>query len=118
VQKADELQLDLINLDIGLPHVNGIRAATLIRQRSPHSKLVFLSQSTKSEIRQATIAVGQADDLAKANVATELLDNCRYTRRSLHLTRTEILARMSLIEATQFGFWNRKLCNSARQANP
>jgi DNA-binding response OmpR family regulator len=30
VQKADELQPDLIILDIGLPHRNGIGAASLI----------------------------------------------------------------------------------------
>jgi len=74
VQKAAELQPDLIILDIGLPHMNGIRAATLIRQRSPHSRIVFLSQSTNREIQQAALAVGQADYLAKANAGTELLD--------------------------------------------
>jgi DNA-binding NarL/FixJ family response regulator len=74
VQKAAELQPDLIILDIGLPHMNGIRAATLIRQRSPHSRIVFLSQSTNLEIRQAALAVGQAVYVAKANAATELLD--------------------------------------------
>ena len=60
VQKAAALQPDLIILDIGLPHMDGIRAATLIRQRSPHSRIVFLSQNTNLEIRQAAIAVGQA----------------------------------------------------------
>lgn len=54
--------------------MNGISAATLIRQRSPHSKIVFLTQSTDREIRQATLAVGQADYLTKADAATELLD--------------------------------------------
>jgi DNA-binding NarL/FixJ family response regulator len=74
VQKAAELQPDLIILDIGLPHMNGIRAATLIRQRSPRSRIVFLSQSTSWEIRQAALAVGQAVYVAKANAGTELLD--------------------------------------------
>jgi len=74
VERAAELQPDLIILDIGLPRMNGIRAATLIRQRSPHSRIVFLSQITDREIRQAALAVGQAEYLAKANVATELLD--------------------------------------------
>jgi DNA-binding NarL/FixJ family response regulator len=69
VQRAAELQPDLIILDIGLPRMNGISAATLIRQRSPHSRIVFLSQNTNPEIRQTALAVGQAEYLAKANAA-------------------------------------------------
>jgi CheY-like chemotaxis protein len=37
VQKAQELQPDLISLDIGLPTLNGIEAARRIRQVSPTS---------------------------------------------------------------------------------
>ena len=43
VQKAEDLKPDLILLDIGLPKLNGIEAARQIRQRSPSSKIVFLS---------------------------------------------------------------------------
>ena len=38
VQKAEELQPDLIVLDIGLPSLNGIEAARRIRKLSPESK--------------------------------------------------------------------------------
>lgn len=43
VQKAGELEPDVVLLDTGLPKLNGIEAAQQIRQHSPNSKIVFLS---------------------------------------------------------------------------
>ncbi len=46
VQKAQDLKPEIILLDIGLPKLNGIEAARRIRQRSPSSKIIFLSQNS------------------------------------------------------------------------
>jgi DNA-binding NarL/FixJ family response regulator len=43
-KKAAELQPELILLDIGLPDLNGIQAALRIRQVSPKSKIVLVTQ--------------------------------------------------------------------------
>jgi DNA-binding NarL/FixJ family response regulator len=56
VQKAEELKPDLILLDVGLPKLNGIEAARQIRQRSPSSKIVFLSQNGDLDIVRAALA--------------------------------------------------------------
>ena len=45
VQKAEDLKPDLILVDIGLAKLNGIEVARRIRQRSPSSKIVFLSEN-------------------------------------------------------------------------
>src|SRR5712671_436231 len=44
VQKARELQPDLILLDIGLPTLSGIEAARRIRSIAPKAKILFVSE--------------------------------------------------------------------------
>ena len=53
IQKAEELKPDLILLDIGLPKLNGVEVARRIRQLSPSSKIIFLSQNNDRDIVQA-----------------------------------------------------------------
>ena len=50
VQKAQELQPDLILLDIGLPTLNGIAAARRILQNAPKTKILFVSEQRSSDI--------------------------------------------------------------------
>jgi len=59
VQKAEELKPDLIVLDVGLPKVNGIEAGRLIRQLSPSSKILFLSQNNDLELVQVALHTAQ-----------------------------------------------------------
>jgi len=59
IQKAKELKPDLIVLDIGLPKLNGIKAARQIRQLSPSSKIVFLSQDNDLDVVRAALGTAQ-----------------------------------------------------------
>ena len=58
VQKAQELQPDLILLDLSLPKLNGMEAGRRIRKISPHSKILFLSQEPAPEIVQSALSLG------------------------------------------------------------
>jgi DNA-binding NarL/FixJ family response regulator len=73
VQKAEELKPDLILLDIGLPNVNGIEAARRIRQLSPNSKIIFLSQNNNVDIVRAALSTGARGYVRKTDVKKELL---------------------------------------------
>lgn len=73
VQTARELQPDLIVLDIGLPSLNGIEAARRIRNLSPKSKILFLSQESSPEIVQEALRLGALGFVMKARAGSELL---------------------------------------------
>jgi DNA-binding NarL/FixJ family response regulator len=73
VQQAQELQPDLILLDIGLPTINGIEAARRIREVSPHSKILFVSQNRSSDIAEEALRTGASGYVVKSDVAVELL---------------------------------------------
>jgi DNA-binding NarL/FixJ family response regulator len=73
VQKAEQLQPDLILLDIGLPELNGIEAARRIRKLSPESKILFVSQESSAAVAQAALGTGASGYVVKADAVTELL---------------------------------------------
>jgi DNA-binding NarL/FixJ family response regulator len=73
VQKVEELKPDLILLDIGLPKLNGIEAAWRIRQLSPSSKIVFLSQNNDRDFVRTALGTGVLGYVHKTDAAGELL---------------------------------------------
>ena len=73
IQKAEELQPDLIVLDIGLPALNGIEAARRIRKLSPESKILFVSQESCADAVQEALSLGAAGYVFKTQAGSELL---------------------------------------------
>lgn len=73
VQKAQELQPDLILLDIGLPKLDGIAAAGRIRRLAPTAKIIFVSQNSDKEIVREALSDGARGYVLKADVGRELV---------------------------------------------
>ena len=73
VQKARALQPELVLLDIGLPRLNGIEAARQIRNLSPKSKILFVSQESSADIVQAALGTGAEGYVVKADAGRELI---------------------------------------------
>jgi DNA-binding NarL/FixJ family response regulator len=73
VQKAEQLQPDLILLDIGLPALNGIEAARRIRELSPKSKILFLSENRSWDIAEEALRTGAGGYVVKSDAVGELL---------------------------------------------
>ena len=73
VQKAEELQPDLILLDIGLPTLSGIEVARRIRRLSPDSRILFVSQELSADVVREALATGAAGYVVKMDAGSELL---------------------------------------------
>jgi len=73
VQKAEELNPDLILLDIGLPTLNGIEAARQIRKLVPRAKIIFLSQESSDDVVQEALSLGALGYVVKALAGSELM---------------------------------------------
>ena len=73
VQRAEELQPDLILLDIGLPTLNGIEAARQIRRFSPESKIIFLTLESSTDVVQEGLNLGARGYVLKTRAALDLV---------------------------------------------
>jgi DNA-binding NarL/FixJ family response regulator len=73
IQKTEELKPDLIVLDVGLPKLNGIEAARQIRQLSPSSKIVFLSQNNDRDVVRAALGTGAQGYVNKTDFRRDFL---------------------------------------------
>jgi len=87
VQRTEELRPDIVLLDIRMPILNGIEAAKRIRQDSPHSRIIFVTQENDAEIKVAALATGAEGYLLKANAQNQLLSIIEAALRDGHDAR-------------------------------
>jgi DNA-binding NarL/FixJ family response regulator len=72
VQKAVELQPDLIVMDISLPKLNGIDAARQIRTVAPKCKILFLSRDNDPEMARTALREGARGYVLKEDLVRDL----------------------------------------------
>jgi DNA-binding NarL/FixJ family response regulator len=73
LQKAEELQPDLILLDINLPKLNGFEVALRIGRLAPHARLLFMSQESSADIVRHGFSLGAHGYIHKPRAGTDLL---------------------------------------------
>lgn len=84
IQKATDLQPDIVLLDVGMPILNGIEAAEKIRMATPRSKIIFVTQDGDADVKAAVLALGAEAYVLKANAASELLPAIETALRNRH----------------------------------
>jgi DNA-binding NarL/FixJ family response regulator len=72
VQRAKELQPELILLDIGLPALDGLEVAERIRQASPAVKIIFLTLRSDTDVVRAALSAGAQGYVLKTDAVREL----------------------------------------------
>jgi len=73
IAKAADLRPDILLMDIGLPRMNGIEAAEVVRIASPGTRIVFVTQEQDEDIRMAALATGAEGYVVKSKAASELV---------------------------------------------
>jgi len=98
VRKAEKLQPQLILLDIGLPKLHGIEAARQIRNLSPHSKILFITENSSPEFADEAQRTGADGYLVKSAAGSELwpaitavLEGNRFISRTLAASVDSVL---------------------------
>lgn len=73
VQKAQQLQPDLILLDVRLESLSGIEVANHIREIAPATNMIFVSLESSPEIVEAAFNAGASGYVYKLNAYDDLL---------------------------------------------
>lgn len=92
VQKAKELQPDLVLLDISLPGMNGIETARRLRRVLPDLQIIFLSQHDSLQMVGDALSTGGRGYVAKIDAGSELLKAIRAVREGRQFVSQRILS--------------------------
>ena len=63
---------DVIVLDIAMPVMNGIEAATRLKERESKARIVFLTMHEEPEFLEAALAAGALGYVVKTRLASDL----------------------------------------------
>ena len=78
---ARELQPDIILMDISLPRRSGIQTAASIREVSPESRIIFVSQHDSVQIATNAVSVGAYGYVVKSEAGHDLLAAIEAARK-------------------------------------
>ena len=99
IEKAKAIQPDLILLDIGLLTLNGIEAARRIREVSPASKILFVSENRSPDIAEEALNTGAGGYVLKSDANSDLLPAIKAILEGKRFISAS-LARHFLVAAT------------------
>ncbi len=81
VSAAQATRPDVIVLDIGMPLLNGLDAARIVKRQLEHVKLVFLTMYEDPALAAEAFRAGASGYLLKRSAASELLEAVRQVTR-------------------------------------
>ena len=77
VTEAEHLEPDLLVLDIAMPGLNGIAAATRLKEQGSKAKVVFVTNMRDREFVQESLALGDVGFVVKDRIVADLLPAVR-----------------------------------------
>ena len=77
VKEASETAPDVLVLDIAMPRLNGIAAATRLKERGSTAKIVFVTNLRDREFVEESLSLGDVGFVVKDRLVSDLLPAIR-----------------------------------------
>ncbi len=74
IEKARQLDPDLILLDLAMPRMNGVEAASVLKNTMPHVPVVLFTRHEESLAESLTSAIGVKAVISKQDGITSLVE--------------------------------------------
>jgi DNA-binding NarL/FixJ family response regulator len=74
VEKAKNLNPDVMVLDVTMPRMNGLEACRLLRRQAPQLEILFVTQHDSPQMMREALDVGARGYVVKSNAARDLLE--------------------------------------------
>jgi DNA-binding NarL/FixJ family response regulator len=94
VIQAMDLKPDVVVLDIGMPGMNGLDAARLIKKAAPSAEILFLSQHAELETIRQAFRVGGRGYVVKSDAGKELISAVHAVRAKNRYLNERFAARL------------------------
>ena len=73
VEKAKDLNPDVMVLDVTMPKMNGLEACRLLRLQAPQLEILFVTQHDSPQMMREALEAGARGYVVKSNAARDLL---------------------------------------------
>jgi len=73
LEKAGELNPDVMVLDVTMPRMNGLEACRLLRRQYPDLEILFVTQHDSPQMMREALEAGARGYVVKSNAARDLL---------------------------------------------
>jgi len=74
IEKASQLNPDVMVLDVTMPRMNGLEACRVIRRSSPKLEILFVTQHDSPQMMREALDAGARGYVVKSNAARDLLE--------------------------------------------
>jgi len=102
IELAQRLQPDVVLMDINMPGVDGITAATRISGRLPNTAVIMMSVQNEPDYLRRSMLAGAREFLAKPFSLDELIDSIRHVHQLAQANR-RVVADTTVLSPTSIG---------------